>query len=166
MTQQPQTINEMWPSKWLRAIDLDKGKIVTITGQRIEMLRQYKSQETAAKLILTFKNGTKELIANKTQARAIAALTGSETFADWPGTKVLLKPKLLPNKKFTIEVCSVPDNGEEEAKKIANAKVADKILDEAFGSESPEEKPRSTVTPGQWSFIEELSEIEEEVASE
>ena len=145
MTQQPQTVSEMWPSKWLRAVDLDKGKIVTITAQRIEMLRQYKSQETAAKLILTFKNGTKELICTKTQAREISALTGSETFADWPGTKVLLKPKLLPNKKYTIEVCSWLDLGiepkdvPEEAKKIANAKVADAILKEAFGSEREEE---------------------------
>ena len=109
-SKQPQTVSEMWPSKWLRAADLEQGKIVTITGQRIEILRQYHSQETEAKLILSFKNGTKELICTKTQAREIAALTGSETFADWPGTKVCLKPKLLPIGKYTIEVCPVPDN--------------------------------------------------------
>ncbi len=110
MTQQPQTVNQLWPYKWLRAVDLDKGKIVTITGQRIEMLKKFKSQDKEAKLILTFKNGTKELICTKTQARAIAELTGSETFADWPGTKVLLKPKLLPIGKYTIEVCPLPED--------------------------------------------------------
>ena len=109
MTQQPQNINELWPSKWLRAADLDRGKIVTITGQPIEMLRKYHSEETEAKLILTFKNGTKELICTKTQARAIAELTGSETFKGWLGTKFLLKPKLLPIGKYTIEVCPVED---------------------------------------------------------
>ena len=108
-SKQPQNIDELWPSKWLRAIDLDKGKIVTITGQRIEMLQKYHSQEKEAKLILSFKNGTKELICTKTQARELAELAGSETFADWPGTKVCLKPKLLPNKKYTIEVCPLPE---------------------------------------------------------
>lgn len=111
MTQEPQNINDLWPSKWLRAIDLDKGKIVTITHQRIEMKKKFQSKETEAKLILSFKNGTKELICTKTQAREIAELTGSETFADWPGTKVLLKPKLLPIGKYTIEFCLLPDYG-------------------------------------------------------
>lgn len=118
MTQQPQTVSQMWPYKWLRAIDLDKGKIVTITHQRIEMKKKFQSQDREAKLILSFKNGTKELICTKTQARAIAELTGSESFADWPGTKVLLKPFCLPNGKFTIEVCPLPDPSAREAEVI------------------------------------------------
>ncbi len=127
-SKQPQTVSQMWPCRWLRASDLDKGKIVTITGQRIEMLRKYHSQEKEACLILSFKNGTKELVCTKTQARAIAELTGSESFVDWPGTKVLLKPFCLPNGKYTIEVCSV-DTPEQDKRS------PEVIFEEHFGSE-------------------------------
>lgn len=45
---------------------------------------------------------------NRTQCLALAALAGTERFADWPGTRVTLSPATAPNGKPTIRITAAP----------------------------------------------------------
>lgn len=106
----PQTIAELYPSKWLKAPDLPPtGRVATIARWAIEEFRQPNNQNEPA-LVLYFVNATKALICNKTQLRAIAEITGSERFADWVGARLHLKPALAANKKPTISVTRPVDH--------------------------------------------------------
>lgn len=104
MANQPATVSELYPSKWLRAGDLRPGGVrVKIVGVEVQELRQ---PDGAVKqsAILSFEHATKRMICNVTQCRAIAQILESERFADWPGHTVCLVPAMAQNGKATIEV--------------------------------------------------------------
>lgn len=97
-----QTISELYPSKWLKAIDLPPtGRVATIERTEIQNFRK-PTGKTEPALVIYFERATKALITNKTQLRAIESLTGSERFDDWPGARLHLKPGIASNKKPTI----------------------------------------------------------------
>ena len=104
MANQPSTVSELYPSKWLRAEDLRPGGVrVKIVGVEVQELRQ---RDGTLKLsaVLTFEKATKRMICNVTQCRAIATILESERFSDWPGHMVCLVPAVASNGKATIEV--------------------------------------------------------------
>ena len=79
-------IDQLYPSRFLRCIDLDgKPLRVTIGGLKREDVGGEQ------KVVLSFTNGTKQLILNKTNARAIAKVLGEETRA-WTGKDIVLVP--------------------------------------------------------------------------
>jgi hypothetical protein len=79
-------IDELYPSRFLRCSDLDGRPMpVTIAGlKREDIGGEHKS-------VLVFADDTKELILNKTNARAIAKVFGNETTA-WKGKQITLVP--------------------------------------------------------------------------
>lgn len=106
----PQTISELYPSKWLKATDLPAGGRVA-TVERYEVQDFHKpNNKTEPALVLYFERATKALITNKTQLKAMEEITGSERFADWPGARVHLQPAIAPNKKPTIEIVKPVDS--------------------------------------------------------
>ena len=103
MTKMPQTVGEMFPSQWLKATDLSQPVTVKIVAVDVREFRQADgSQEWRP--VLTFERASKRLIANKTQCAALAQLTGSERFADWPGKTVRLEPARAQNGRLTIHI--------------------------------------------------------------
>jgi hypothetical protein len=104
MANQPSTVSELYPSKWLRAEDLRPGgtraKIVKVEVQELRQ-RDGTMKQSA---VLTFEHATKQMICNVTQCRALATILESERFADWPGHTVCLVPAVASNGKGTIEV--------------------------------------------------------------
>ncbi len=81
-------LNEMYPSKWLKAADCDDGDlIVTIR----DVGQEYVGQEGEAdqKWVIYFHEVEKGLILNKTNSRAIAKLHGEST-DDWIGKRIAL----------------------------------------------------------------------------
>ena len=77
-------VDQLFPSKFLRAADLNGQPLrVTIAGLKREDIGG------ESKIILTFANGTKALILNKTNARGIAKALGAET-REWAGKDIVL----------------------------------------------------------------------------
>jgi hypothetical protein len=79
-------VDQLYPSRFLRCADLDgKPMRVTIDGLRREDI----GGET--KVVLSFTNGAKALILNKTNGKAIAKALGNET-TTWRGKDIMLVP--------------------------------------------------------------------------
>jgi hypothetical protein len=79
-------VDELYPSRFLRCADLNgKPLRVTIAGLKREDIGGEQ------KVVLSFTNGTKSLICNKTNARAIAKTLGDET-RGWVGKDIILVP--------------------------------------------------------------------------
>lgn len=119
-------INQLFPRKWLYPEDLG-GRAVTVTIQAatLEEVRNPATNKTEKKLIISFHKATKRLIANKTQAFAIASAAGSPDTDDWPGKQITLSAAIAPNGKATIHVAPVA---------VANA---DHHLDAGTGTDAP-----------------------------
>jgi hypothetical protein len=85
-------VDLMFPSRYLRAVDFE-GKPVALTIT--EVLRD-KVQTTngtkAEKYIIRFRETDKELILNKTNAKAVAKALQEPKAINWPGEKIVLKP--------------------------------------------------------------------------
>jgi hypothetical protein len=79
-------LSELFPSKFLKADDLDSERVVVL--DRVE--RETVGRDKELKGVCYFRGEPKGLVLNSTNARAIAAITQSEDCDDWPGTQVLL----------------------------------------------------------------------------
>lgn len=101
---EPQTVSELYPSQWVRSRDLN-GKAVTVTIQAVTVA-EFRTPDGRMHLaaVLAFVGKKKRLILNKTQCRALVAITGSERFNEWVGHEVQLTPAMAPNGKPTIGV--------------------------------------------------------------
>jgi hypothetical protein len=79
-------IDTLYPSRFLRCADLGGRPMrVTIDGLKREEIGG------EPKVVLTFTNGTKALILNKTNGKAIAKAIGNET-SGWRGKAIILVP--------------------------------------------------------------------------
>lgn len=81
-------IHDIFPSRYVRAADL-QGRRVTVTIKHVAVERMGKDGE--AKPVVYFRNATKGLVLNRTNAMIIATLYGPETDA-WTGKAVTLYP--------------------------------------------------------------------------
>jgi hypothetical protein len=80
------TIDDLFPSKWLRAADLgNTPKTVTITAVDFELI----GQDNEKKAVISFAGATKRLILNKTNALTITGLYGKQ-ISSWLGKKITL----------------------------------------------------------------------------
>ena len=103
------TLKDLFPDKWLTPEHL-QGKQVTatISAVNIEELWQEQTKQKQPKLVLSFKGKSLRLPLNKTQAKAVAKITSSETFADWVGASIQLAPAIARNRKPTIAITNPP----------------------------------------------------------
>jgi hypothetical protein len=87
----PMKVASLYPSKYLRADDLD-GEDVLLTIKSIEICHDFDQP----KPVVTFAEGdAKGLVLNKTNTRAIAASLGPET-DDWIGQRIVLFVAQVP----------------------------------------------------------------------
>lgn len=77
-------INEAFPSKYLKASDL-QGGTPTVTIDRVEM----ETMGDDRKMVVYFRGKEKGLVTNKTNANNIAAIHGDDT-DDWIGQQIML----------------------------------------------------------------------------
>lgn len=92
------TLNEMFPTLWFKAEDLrsptGKGfveKTLTIAGLKLEEVGGNEDQNRPPdkKWAVQFKDETKSLILNKTNAQTIADALGDDS-DDWLGSQIIL----------------------------------------------------------------------------
>ena len=82
----------MFPSRFLKAADLqEKPMSLTITQVFRDQVRMTNGSVTE-KYILRFEETDKELILNKTNAKAIAKLLREPKAVNWAGSVIVLKP--------------------------------------------------------------------------
>ena len=100
------TLSDLYPSPWLHSADLVKPVTVRIAAVK---LQEFHMPDNSTKLALavSFEKAKKRLILNKTMARAMMALTGTEVFSEWVGASVVLAPAVAPNKRGTIAILGV-----------------------------------------------------------
>ena len=98
-------IAKLYPSRYLKAEDL-KGRAVrvTISAVTIEDLRNPRTNAKDTKAVLHFSRSEKVLPLNKTQAFALASITGSTDTDAWPGFVVVLAAGRAPNGQQTITI--------------------------------------------------------------
>lgn len=104
----PQTISELYPSKWLRAADLNgRSFVVTILVVSLEELRNPRTHKNELKAVLDF-GRSKRMALNPTQCWAIADIAQDEHFSAWPDTRITISPGLAHNGKRTIVISPAP----------------------------------------------------------
>jgi hypothetical protein len=108
-------IDELYPSRFLKCSDLD-GRPMRVKIQSLK--REDVGGEP--KVVMSFADGTKQLILNKTNARSIAKALGDET-KGWLGKDIMLVPAQVDFKgdvvdairiRAATERSSQPDNEE------------------------------------------------------
>ena len=104
-------VNDAFPSKYLKASDL-KGQqpVVVIRGVEVEPVGQQREMRP----VLYFEGKDKGLVLNKTNARNISALTGSDETGDWRGHSIRLYSTNVEFQGDTVEAIRVkaaPQNG-------------------------------------------------------
>jgi len=104
-------IDSLFPSKYLRASDLDGDTPVTMKSLIMEEINQEE------KPVLYFGEEAKGLVLNKTNGKIIGSLHGSET-DNWPGKRIILYPTEVDFRGETVDAIRVrrqtPKNGEVE----------------------------------------------------
>ncbi len=97
------TRDEVFPSKYLKAADLNgKPYIVIIESAPYETLKGLDGKE-AQKIVLHFKNAEKTLPLNLTNFDAVCDATGCLDTEDWPGQKIELYPSRTPMGGKTVD---------------------------------------------------------------
>jgi len=85
-------VDLMFPSRYLKAADFE-GKPVALTiSEVIRDKVQMATGQKAEKYILRFKETEKELILNKTNAKAVAKILHEPKAVNWTGERIILKP--------------------------------------------------------------------------
>ena len=96
-------IHKLFPSQWLSAADLG-GKKFELTIESVSMVtvRNPQTNQEEQKPAIKFQRAQKRLILNKTNAVAIAEITGKFDTDHWVGHAVVLSSGLTRNRKPTI----------------------------------------------------------------
>ena len=124
-------IRKLFPSKWLSAADLG-GKEFTLVIESVSMVkvRNAQTKKEEEKPAIKFYRAQKQLLFNKTQGFAIAAVTGEYDTDKWVGHTVVLSAGIASNRKPTIVIKPPAD------------KPAVEVLDEEeFEEEEEDDNP-------------------------
>jgi len=98
------TVSEVYPSKWLRAVDLQgRPARVQIVAVDVQDFRQRDGSQEA-RIVISFARKHRRLVCNRTQAQALAEILGTEEFERWIDRDVILAPGRAPNGQQTIVI--------------------------------------------------------------
>jgi len=81
-------LNEAFPSKYIKASDLPEEGSQSFTIEKVAIEEVGLNKER--KLVIAFEESDKSMICNKTNARTIAKVLGSENTDEWEGKTVNL----------------------------------------------------------------------------
>lgn len=84
--------SEAFPSDYLKASDLN-GQAVTVTIASAELVEFGKNNDKESKLLIKFVGKKRGLICNKTNAKTIEKVCGSDDTDDWIGKRITIEPR-------------------------------------------------------------------------
>ena len=103
---------DLYPtSDFLKASELHTARVAKISGWRVVEFSDKETGVVSRKIALAFENTNKEMVINKTQARALSAMTGSQETDDWVGLRIALTPSTAPNGQPTLVIGSPATEG-------------------------------------------------------
>jgi hypothetical protein len=114
--------DEIFPSKYLKASDLNKPIVVTIESAPLDVLKNPEGKEQS-KIVLTFRGAKKALPLNVTNWDAVAAICGEDT-EDWSGGKIELYADKTRMGGKTVDCIRVRAPRDVSAKTAAPPKTA------------------------------------------
>ena len=85
-------VDLMFPSRYLKAADLQEKPLSLTIEQVFKDQVRMTNGAVTEKYILRFKESEKELILNKTNAKAIGKLLREPKAVNWAGATIILKP--------------------------------------------------------------------------
>jgi hypothetical protein len=115
-------IDDSFPSPFLKAADLGGAELLLII-KTVQPEPVGRSREL--KPVIYFYDRAKGLVLNRTNARAITAITNSKDTNTWPGTKVVLYPTLTEFAGETVQAIRVKAAADTSAKKGSTTKSDD-----------------------------------------
>jgi len=80
--------------RFIAGEDLD-GKEVTVTIDKVGIDEAFNGREKEDVVVVSFKEADKMMVLNKTNAKVIAKIAGSQNVEDWTGTKIILRPQMV-----------------------------------------------------------------------
>ena len=85
-------VGDAYPSKYLAAADLD-GRDITVTIESVELESIGQGQNKESKLVIGMKGKDKQFVVNKTNAKTISKVLGSDDTDDWIDQRIILGPR-------------------------------------------------------------------------
>lgn len=104
------SIKDIWPDRWLKPAHIQgKRPRVAIEAVTVEPLYNPRTRREEPRLVLSFHAKTLRLVCNKTQAEALATITGTDDYTRWPGHEIVLSVGRAPNGSETLVISPIPD---------------------------------------------------------
>lgn len=121
-------VTEMYPDKWLKAEHL-QGRTITVYVQEstVEQLFNTQAKKKEPKFVLHFYKAKLPMILNKTQALAMARITGEDDSDLWKGHYIALSPATAPNGQETIAISKPEIKPKAQAQEQPPADTHDEI---------------------------------------
>jgi hypothetical protein len=129
--------NEIFPSKYLKAIDL-AGKPLVVEIERAPTETLGSGNDTEKKTVLYFRNGVKPAPLNMTNWDAVATIAGDDS-NDWPGHRLELYPTTTELKGKVVDCIRIRAPQQKERKPKAGPEVPPK--DEGKDDDMDDEIP-------------------------
>jgi hypothetical protein len=114
-------VSEIFQSKYLKAGDLPEEGSQVVTIEKIGLEEIGKDKET--KIVLYFEELQPALICNKTNARTITRLMGSEDLDDWVGKTIRLYRTEVDFQGDMVEAIRVRSKPEKTVTKVVTKPV-------------------------------------------
>jgi hypothetical protein len=116
------TKSDVFPSKYLKAGDLEGPVVLTILEAPLETLTFKGRQEE--KIVLHFKGTEKLLPLNVTNFDGVVAATGEDDTESWPGKKIEVYPTTTEMRGQTVDCIRIRKPGNTSAQKKASPQAA------------------------------------------
>lgn len=97
-------IGDVFPSNYLKASDLN-GKVVPVTIREVKTEQVGRDKEWKA--VIYFEGKDKGVVLNKTNAKKIVEIAGSDDTDDWPGVVIALYATEVDFQGDTVEAIRV-----------------------------------------------------------
>jgi hypothetical protein len=137
-------INSAFPSKYLKAADVETNVLVTISRVDIETVGQFDDE---TKPIVYFNEFDRGLVLNKTNSRTIASLYGSETNG-WVGRKILLYSTMVDFQGKQVEAIRVKRPAQTAGSPVGNGQTSPRMkVSEAIPSMKTSQSNADSMPP-------------------
>lgn len=112
-------VNEMHPSKYFKASDLEDDEM-TVTMKTVKQETVGQGAQSEEKWVLYFRGQEKGLVLNKTNTTTIAKLYGDDTDS-WAGKRITLFPTQVDMQGRQVDAIRVKNKAPKETAKAAAA---------------------------------------------